>query len=223
MESFTFKGVSSNSLGIIVKEMNLVPRSAKNIESISINGRNGSLHIDNKNYLSKEYSIACILLNKEHIDEICSLFIGTGKLTLSKYPNRYFVGTIKNQIDFETYSTLLNEFPLQFELEPISYSVSETIEEITKVSSIEVSGNVEVYPIINITGTGIVNINGYPMEILESGITIDCNLMQCYNGNIAKNDKVILDSFPILSPGNNNITFDSSITKVIIKYNAGWM
>ncbi len=223
MENFTFKNVSSESLGIIVKEMNLVPKSAKNIEIISVNGRNGSLHIDNDNYLSKNYTIPCILLNKDHIDDICSLFNGTGRLILSKYPDRYFKATIKNQIDFKNYLTLLNEFPLQFELDPISYSIDEVSETITSNSSITVNGNVEVYPIIEVTGTGTLTVNGYPMTISESGITIDCDLMQCYNGTTAKNNKVVLDEFPRLNPGINNIVKDNSITKVIISYHTGWL
>lgn len=223
METFKFKNILSDSLGIIVKNMPLVPRSERNIESISINGRNGNLHIDNGNYLAKNYAIECIVTNKEHIDDICSLYQGTGKLILSKYPDRYFVGTIKNQIDFKKYLTLLNEFPLQFELNPIAYSINEVNETISENTNINVSGNTDVYPILTISGTGIVTINGYSVEVLESDITIDCDLMECTNNNIAKNNKVILDDFPKLSPGNNNITLGTGITSVQISYRAGWL
>lgn len=223
METFTFKNISSDTLGIIVKELNLVPKSARNIESISIDGRNGSLHIDNKNYLSKSYTIPCVLLNTDHLDDILSLFNGSGKLTLSKYPGRYFNATIKNQIDFKTYLTVLNEFPLQFELDPISYSNDLTTETITENSSITVGGDVEVFPIITITGTGTLTVNGYPMEISETGITVDCDLMQCYKQSTAKNDKVVLDEFPRLKPGTNNIVMTSGITSVSISYHEGWL
>ena len=49
MESFVFNNVTSESLDIIVKEMPLVPRAERNIESVSVIGRNGNFHIDNKN------------------------------------------------------------------------------------------------------------------------------------------------------------------------------
>ena len=77
--------------------------------------------------------------------------------------------------------------------------------------------------IITITGIGTVTINGYPLQVLESGITINCDLMQCYNGEIAKNDKVILDEFPNLSVGSNDITLGEGISNVKIEYRQGWL
>lgn len=223
MEHFTFNDVTSESLDIIVKEMPLVPRSEKNIESININGRNGALHIDNKNYLSKDYTIKCVSKNKEFIDKICSTYIGTHKLTLSKYPGRYWNATIKNQIDFATYLNYLNEFPLQFELEPIAYSLEEKIVSLTSSETINVNGTAEIFPMLTVTGTGNIIINGYPVTILESGITIDCNLMQCYLALVSKNDMVELTKFPKLIPGLNEIVLGEGITNIEIRYREGWL
>ena len=47
--------------------------------------------------------------------------------------------------------------------------------------------------------------------------------MQCFNGEIAKNDKVILDEFPMLNVGTNNITLGEGISNVKIKYRQGWL
>lgn len=223
MEYFSFNNVNSTSLDIIVKSMPPVPRAERNIESIQVNGRNGALHIDNKRYLSKSYSIGCVLKSKTYLDNICSSFVGTGILRLSKYTDRYFKATIKNQIDFSKYLTYLNEFPLQFELDPIAYSETETTENLTSTSSITVGGNVEVYPKITITGTGTATINGYSLTVSETGITIDCDLMVCYKGTTAKNDKVVLDEFPKLTPGTNTISLGTGITGISIVYRAGWL
>ena len=122
MESFEFNGVSSESLSIVVKELPLLPRAERNIDTISVNGRNGNLHIDNGTYKSRQYTISCIILDKSKIDEINKTYLGSGILRLSKYTDRYFKAIIKNQIPFEKYLSVLNEFPLQFEIEPISYS-----------------------------------------------------------------------------------------------------
>lgn len=223
MESFSFNNVSSDTLNIIVKEMPLVPRAERDIESLSISGRNGNLHIDNKCYKSKKYSIGCIAKDKTKIDDICKTFVGTGKLILSKYNDRYFNATIKNQIDFETYLNYLDEFPLELELDPFSYSNVEKVEILNSSGSITVDGNTDTFPLITITGVGTITVNGYSLEVTESGITIDCDLMQCYNGLIAKNDKVILDEFPILSVGTNNIVLGTGITQAVIKYRKRWL
>lgn len=223
MESFTFKGVSSSSLDLIIKDMPLVPRAEKNIETIEVSGRNGNLHIDNQNYLSRSYTITCIAKNKDKIDDINSKLCGTGKLTLSKYSDRYFNATFKNQIDYSSYLTILQEFPIQFELDPIAYSNELTEEVITANGNIEVGGNVDVAPTIIVTGTGTITINGYSLTVEESGINIDCELMNCIKDNLNKNDKVILEEFPKLSVGSNNITLSEGITEIKIKYRKGWL
>lgn len=223
MENFIFKNINSNNLGIIVKEMPLMPRSEKSIEIINIAGRNKPLHIDNNYYLSRSYTISCVLKEKTYLDTISALFVGAGKLQLSKYPGRYFNAIIKNQIQFKSYLNHLNEFPLQFEIEPISYDNTETIEEIVSSGTINVSGNIEINPIIVVDGIGSFSINGETIQVLESGITIDCNLMVCSNNYVAKNDKVILNNFPKLNPGSNTITIGSGITKLTIKYECGWL
>ena len=54
---FIFNGINSKDLGIVIKEMPPITKSEKNIESISVTGRNGNLHIDNGTYNSKKYKI----------------------------------------------------------------------------------------------------------------------------------------------------------------------
>lgn len=223
MENFTFNEITSESLDIIVKDMPLLPRAEKSIESVSVSGRNGNLHIDNKNFLSRPYTISCLAKNKEKIDDINKTFVGTGILKLSKYPNRYFKATIKNQITFDKYLNILQEFPLQFEIDPIAYSIVENNIEITQNSNIEVGGNIDIFPTIIVNGIGIITVNGYSIEVEESGITIDCDLMNCTLGNLSKNNKVILDEFPHLSVGSNAISLGSGIHKIIIKYREGWI
>lgn len=223
MKSFTFNGISSNSLNIIVKDMPPIPRAERDIETLEISGRNGALHIDNKSWKSRSYTIGCICSNKSQIDNIRKTFYGTGNLILSDYSDRYFVATIKNQIDFEKYLSYCEEFPLQFELEPIAYANNETTKTLSASGSINVGGNAEVSPIITITGTGTITINGYQVSVSETGITIDCNLMQCYKGTVAKNNKVTLENFPILKVGSNTISFGTGITGATIKYREGWL
>ncbi len=223
MESFTFNGISSDSLGIIVKQMPPVSKAEKNIESIEINGRNGRLHIDNKTYKTKNYTIACILLDNTKVDQIKALFEGTGILTLSTEPNRQYQATIKNQIDFSKYLTYLREFPLQFELDPIAFSISENVIEFSSDSTFNVNGTVSVKPTLIIEGIGTVTLNNTKITVSETDITIDCDLMECVNNNINKSDKVILDKFPELVIGANSIVLGEGITKVTISYKEGWL
>lgn len=223
MKRFIFNDVSSDSLGIVVKSMPKVPRPAKDIESIKVSGRNGNLHIDNGNYESINYTIECICTDKTKIDEINKVLQGSGKLILSDYDNRFWNAIIKNQIAYKEYLTYLNSFPLIFELDPISKGISEITEIINETKMFEVLGNTDVYPKLTITGIGEITLNGKSLQVTESEITIDCELMQCYNSTIAKNDKVILDEFPTLRIGTNDISLGQGITQVKIEYREGWI
>lgn len=224
MESFTFKGYKSyDDLGIIVKNMPPIARAEKNIEEIKVNGRNGNLHIDNNTYNSKSYTIECILFDETKLDLIKSVFQGTGVLTLSTETDREYNATIKNQIDFSKYLTYLREFPLQFDVDPFSYSNTLKTLEFTENSSFSVDGTAEIKPTIKIVGTGIITLNNVQVEVTESDIEIDCDLMECTKNNINKSDKVNLLDFPSLMQETNSLVLGTGVTKVTIMYKERWL
>lgn len=223
MEYFNFNGVPSKDVGIIVKEMPPVTKSEKNIENITVSGRNGDLHIDEGTYKSKKYKIKCVLTDISKVDELKALYDGTGVLELSTELGKEYQATIKNQIDFDKYLTYLKEFVLQFELYPIAYNKEVIETTFTTDTTFTVGGTVGVSPIINVVGTGIITLNNTQVEVLESGIVIDCDLMNCTIDNINKNDKVNLDEFPSLLVGENSIVLGEGIESVIISYKEGWL
>lgn len=224
MESFTFKGYKSyDDLGIIVKNMPPIARAEKNIEEIKVNGRNGNLHIDNNTYNSKSYTVECILIDETKLDLIKSVFQGTGVLTLSTEIDREYNATIKNQIDFSKYLTYLREFPIQFDVDPFSSSNTLKTLEFTENSSFSVDGTAEVKPTIKITGTGTITLNNVQVEVIESDIEIDCDLMECTKNNINKSDKVNLLDFPSLNQGTNSLVLGTGVTKVTIMYKERWL
>lgn len=220
---FIFNGVNSKDLGIVIKEMPPIVRAERNIESITVAGRNGDLHIDDGTYKSKKYSIVCILMDESKIDDIKRLFNGIGILEISTEVDREYEATIKNQVDFSKYLTYLKEFPLQFELQPIAYSKSAVEKNYIENANFNVGGTVDVSPKIIVNGVGKITLNNTQVELLESGITIDCDLMNCTKDNINKNDKVNLDDFPTLKVGENSLVLGSGIESVFISYKEGWL
>ena len=223
MESFTFNGVNSSTLGLIIKEMPPIIRAAKSIESIKVNGRNDYVHIDNGTYEPYSITINCIIDDLTKLDQNKSVLQGVGDLQLSTVPDRKFKATIKNQISFSKYLRVLREFPLQLELEPISYGATLRGTETSESQTLIIGGNVETPPTITIYGTGTLTINNTPIEVLTSGITIDCKLMECTKDDLNMNAFVVLDEFPKLHPGNNTITLGTGVTYVSIMYHEGWL
>ena len=221
---FIFNGTKSSSIGIIIKELPPIIKAEKNIDSISISGSNRTLHIDNQTYKPKTYKISCILTENANINSIKALLDSTGILELSSEPNIEYRATIKNQIDFGKYLTYLKNFSITFELDPIGYSKTAKDDVYTSSSNeFTVNGTSVVYPTIIVTGTGTFTLNNVAVEVLETGITIDCDLMNCTKSGINKNDKVILDVFPKLIVGTNTLVLDSGITSVELIYKEGWL
>ena len=224
MESFIFKGSNSNDLGIVIKEMPAVTKSEKNIESITVSGRNGDLHIDDGTYKSKKYKMKCILIDITKINQLKSVLDGTGTLELSTEPNVEYQATVTNQIDFDKYLTYLKEFEIIFELYPIAYSKTTISNTYNANAEFDVLGTFNVAPKITINGTGTITLNNTQVSVTETGITIDCDLMNCTKDSINKNDKVNINSdFPTLLVGKNTLVLGTGIESVVISYKEGWL
>lgn len=221
---FIFNGIKSTNLGIIIKELPPITKSEKNIDSISISGSNRILHIDNGTYKSKTYKVDCILNENANINYIKTLLDSTGILELSSEPGIEYRATVKNQIDFSKYLTYLKSFSITFELDPIGYNKTATVKTLSSSSNeFTVGGTADVYPSLVVNGIGKFSLNNVQVEVLESGITIDCELMNCTKNGINKNDKVILDVFPKLVVGTNTLTIISGVTSVEVTYKEGWL
>lgn len=223
---FIFNNVNSRNLGILVKELPPITKAEKDIETINLKGTNKTLHIDYESYKSKTYKITCILTDESKIDLIKKTFDSIGIFEVSTEPDIKYNACICNQIDFSKYLKYLKEFILIFELDPIGYkdATSSTFTQSTSDFDGH-SGNVDTYPTITITGIGTITLNNCQIQVLETGITIDCELMNCTKNGLNKNDKVICDDFPVIHPGtgSNNITFGEGITQVVLSTKAGYL
>lgn len=221
-KTFTFNGKNSyDDLGIIVTNMPPVPLPKRDITTTQIQGSNRVLHVDNGAYEYFDYTIDCILKDLTKVDTLKTLFKSFGEIELSILPGRKYKCCNVNQIDFENFVNAGLEFPLELEMDPIAIGELKT-QEISSSQTITVGGTENAYPIITVTGTGTITINNVAFEVLESGITLDCEDQEAYNGNISKNDKIVLDEFPTLIPGENTITLDPNVT-IELQYNERWL
>lgn len=224
--TFNFNGLNSyDDFGIVITKMPPIFFPEKDIESIQVEGSNRILHVDKGAYLPLTPSIECILLDISKLDQLKQLFKLTGEIEFSDNPGRIYKCKVSNQVEFSKYcgNSRIREFPLQLELEPLAYSKNDTILNFVEGSTFDVLGTENTYPIVTVVGIGTVSINSRQVQFLESGITLDCELMEATFNQLSKNDKVILDAFPYLNPGENKISFSEEIESVQIRYKARWL
>ena len=200
-----------------------IPKAQRSIETIQVVGSNKVLHVDNENYLPINYSITVLLLDPSKIDILKSKLPLFGKIEFSIYPGKIYTFCLKNQIDFSLYSNTCLEIPIQFELQPLAESEEKTIS-FSSAANFLISGTEKSYPIIKTTGKGTITLNNRKIKTLEDNLIVDCCLKEAYNSSkLNKNNKVIIDDFPFLIPGNNTISFESGISQVEIVYCEEWV
>ena len=112
------------------------------------------------------------------------------------------------------------EFEITFNCKPQRYLLTgETAIELTVDGTITNPTLFDAQPLIVVTGRGDLGINSQTVTITGiSPVTIDCEMMDCYQGAYSRNDTVSFSDykFPVLVPGVNNITLSGNISKVVI-------
>ena len=226
MEYFIFNNINSMDMKIVIKSMPPITRAKQRINTIALEGRSGSLHEIEENFDSYNMQIECILMPGANIDDIKKWLIGNAQLILSTNPNVSYMATIVNKIDFSKYLTYLREFPLELEVEPISYGLEEKSIEIDANSekTFNVKGNYKTFPIIKIKGNGSISCNGKTFIINENDgeLNIDCELLNAYDNQENKNECINgLEDPLFLQPGDNII--NTIGVTAVITYREAWL
>ena len=225
MEWFKFNEFTSTD-NLIIKEMPPLTSAKKNITSIKIDGRNGNLNIDEGTYESVDVTIECVVIDDTKIDAIKTALRGIGTIEFSTNQGRQYKAVVKNQISLKKYLEWVREFPLQLELDPISYSTTLTTLTKTANDTFTALGNIDVAPILEVKGSGagtlVLNNKTITFSALSSTATIiDCDLMEAKQGGNNANALINCVEFPKIS--NSNTLTLTGISEVVIKYREGWL
>ena len=220
-------------LGILLKEPIYLPPNNQEIETISIEGRNGSLTRKKGTFPDRNIDITFVLphLNKnemyEKIEEILDWLenIEDNKLVIRE--DRYYIVKSVSYGDITTQALRFYEITITVTLKPFAYDPSEKEITITSGKTLNNLGNVYSEPIITIEPkTAITNftisINGNEFKIVDTvnkTVTINSELKKCISNNNNLNTQ---GNYPILNRGKNTITFDTSKATVKINYITRW-
>ncbi len=224
---FTFNGKSSLDFGIYVTGRYPYNTAEKDYTTVSVPGRNGDLFIFN-NYKNVALSYPAIIMPSEDyrqntIDIRNWLMAKDGYLQLEDTynPDEIRLATYSGSVSFETYLFKAGSTTLSFSCKPQRYlkTGQEPITITTSGSTITNPTEFEASPLIIVYGYGAFKINDTEVSISVSTyehVDIDCEAMICYNKDVNLNNYLVIGDFPTLKPGDNTITFDSTITKMEI-------
>lgn len=225
-------GVKSNTKnGLAIKELPPISKPAMRTNTEAIDGRDGDL-ITKLGYASYDKTIEIGLFGTYDIDDIISFFNQKGTITFSNETDKYYVFDTLNQIDYNQIIKFRSA-TVVFHCQPFKYEVGETpITLSVGNNTILNKGNIYSKPILNIEGSGTINItlNGnqiFSIDLSETEeITIDIENMEAYDPNTSAllNRLVIgdYDDFK-LNSGNNTLTISGTITSATISKYSRWL
>lgn len=226
---FKFKGIDSRDMGIRVTAMPETVRPERRMESITIAGRNGTLHTDEGVYDSYDRTMECAVIKRAKINEIAAWLVGRGKMTFSTEPDKAYDVTISNKISITQMMRTFQKFMVTMDTQPFKYSVNDFGEkqELTAPTTVFNKGTVYSEPIITVFGSGDITltVNGedFPLYGVVESIIIDSERMEVYKGTANQNSKFGGERFPRLEVGENAIGWTGNVTKVEIEPKWRWL
>ena len=204
---FTFKGINSLDMGVVMLKAPSIYKPTKRVNEIQIAGRNGILHEDTNTYENYTKEAECQVMDRSRIDDVSAWLNGYGEVIFSSEPDKVYRAFIKNQIPFNNILLNLNDFLVQFDCFPFKYSVDKADEELslTAPTTIYNQGTIYSEPIITVYGTGNVTITihgtAYAISEIDGYVTIDSEIQEVYKDTTNKNNSFSALDFPNFKRG----------------------
>lgn len=224
---FTYAGKNCRDYGVTISGARSYGTAERDLEPISIPGRNGDLYYDNgrfKNvpvtydgYITRNFNA-----NYNGFNAWLMSQSGYQRLEDSYQPEYFRMARFSAGLQSEPVIRLgVGSFSVAFDCMPQKFlKLGEIIERYSANGSILNPTRFNAKPLIHCVGTGgTVSIGGVAVTVSSctASVDIDCELMEVYEGTISRNGVTTLPngSFPVIKPGEWSVTF-SGWTQVSI-------
>lgn len=230
MRNFYIDGTSSATYNIYASGENAYNAAERNVESISVPGRNGDLLIDNGTFKNIDVKYPCVIPYGFNANAIRSWLMsnagGYHKITDDYDASHYRMGRYKGGIEFQPMYT--NQAAalcdITFDCKPQRFLTSgETfLKYMTEVTETIVNPTAFIAkPIIRIYGAGSVSLNGATITVYDNDlyyIDVDCETHDCRGTDGENmNDRVEIVGNPVLNAGNNSFVIVETSRGVDVK------
>ena len=225
---FEWNGTRCTAYGIHVTEPPPPTIPAERAKFTSVPGRPGSLTTleGSDVYDDVILSAECFLADPARIPEIATWLRGSGTVTFANRQGGFYYARIVNQIPFEKIlrGNPHRSFTVNFRCSPPFWYAS-GVQPITltqSTSAVVNPGSVYSEPVITVHGSGditlMVNQTIVELTDIDGSIVLDSALQEAYTGNTLLNEHMSGD-FPVLTPGQNVVSWSGETTRIIIEPN----
>lgn len=223
-------GRYSDDLRVVVERYPDYPVPSRNVEIVSVPGRNGDLHFDGGNYenYTQRYDVY-LSAARFGLPEIASAAAawllspaGYQRLEDSYNPDVYRMAYFAGPMDVANVFNKFGRTTLEFACKPQRWLRSGE-EAVSITASGAVVSNPTAFaalPYIKVYGSGAgeLSVGQITCTLLDIDeyIELDSDLQNAYKATENKNSTVSIPQFPALQPGDNAITWSGGITAVEI-------
>lgn len=236
MRKFYYDGRSSIDFGMVISGSGTFGAPQRDVETVSVPGRNGDLIIDNGRYLNTTVTYP-VSICRDFAEKAQAargwLLSGTGykRLEDDYHPHHFRLGAFTGPIDFDVkFLNRIGETSLKFNCKPQRFlKQGEFPVEATSGTYLHNPTAFPAMPLITIygpeagIGSGYVTISGVYVAVksISDQIILDCELQDAYRhvGDGATenmNNCIYAPKFPVLQPGDNIISFGGQVSGVTI-------
>lgn len=208
---------------------NIFSRPKRDVEVVTVPGRNGDLVYDNKRYNNQSITYNVIIMddfadNFDNLSNDVMALVGYQRIYDTAHPNEYRIGYVEedlNPITLPYFKT--GKCELIMNCKPQRYLLSgETEVEYTGDGTITNPTNFDANPVIRVYGYGTLGIGATSIIVSQNSfpyIDIDSETQDAeYQGaNANEYVQFVDDMKPTLSAGANGIDIDSHMSKVVIQ------
>lgn len=234
--AFTYKSINAKEMHLqILNELEFAS-TTRDIELVTVPGRDGDLIVDNGRYNSVVRKFPCRLLIPDNVNledamsKIHQWLIvdaGSHDLLLDDEPDFIYRAMVDNAITTNRILSQLGKVVISFRLHPVKYLRSALIErQISSGTNITNPFGIEAKPVLRILGNGNITINIGDRALILQGIAGGCivnsetQTITSLDGRITLFDRMF-SPFPVLRTGNNQVTFSGEGIQVFMQPQLG--
>lgn len=222
-----YNGVSSKDYGLYLTGSGVYNAPERDIDTVEIPGRNGSLTIDNGRYKNVTQSYEAFIhknfaKNAEGVRAWLLSATGYHRLEDTYDPEHFRLARFAGPLEFTVRALCTGaETQLLFDCDPRRFLKSgEATVEVADATTINNPTPFDALPLLTIygSGAGSITVSGELISIssIDEYITLDCEQQNAYKGAENKNVTVSLTEFPVLRPGENTISISGGVSRIEI-------
>jgi len=225
---FVFDNYISKDFNVYISGHDTFNAPSRDVDSVSVAGRNGDLTIDNGRYDNIKLKYPAFIYDKfdANVAAFRNMLLnarGYKRLEDTYHPDEFRLARYDGGFSTDVVDTLnAGEFDITFDCYPQRFLKSgEAGIEFTSNGSIKNETMMTALPLVRVYGTGTLTINSISIAIasVNAYTDIDCDLQEAYEDTLAtnRNSAITLTDgkFWELPTGINTISF-TGLTKVII-------